>query len=92
MLNEKAYNGSLITNINKIFTSLWINDRIILTGTKDNKLLAWDTNSNPWGCQSINLPDGSDSLIAGCGIHSISMNSSKTFLGTILVFFSSNFY
>eukprot|EP01095_Lingulamoeba_sp_RSL-Kostka_P014516 TRINITY_DN634_c1_g1_i1.p1 TRINITY_DN634_c1_g1~~TRINITY_DN634_c1_g1_i1.p1 ORF type:complete len:434 (-),score=87.15 TRINITY_DN634_c1_g1_i1:45-1346(-) len=70
-------------NYNKIFASYWLNNDIVLAGTKDNKLLAWNTEKD--SCFNITLPDyeSNNKSNHNCGIHSITTNGYlKTQLAT----------
>lgn len=82
LLREHEYDLSS-TNLNKIFTAQWLDDRRAIMGTKCNKLVLLDTQS---GRQYIQNPlkshKNSRNIQNHCGIHSISINPSNTLLAT----------
>ncbi|KAH8874227.1 DDB1- and CUL4-associated factor 12 isoform 1 [Schistosoma japonicum] len=70
---------------NKIFACQWITNNYIVYGTKCNNLVLYDCTSN----ESFDIPlikaespDVSHINPCACGIHSIQLNTSKTFLAT----------
>ena len=71
------------TNLNKVFTSQWLDDRKIIMGTKCNKLVVLDTVTGQYSIQNpIESHPNSKNIQNHCGIHSISVNPSRTLLAT----------
>lgn len=71
------------TSINKIFTAQWLDDRRILMGTKCNKLVMLDSQTGRHSVQSpLKSHPNSRNIQNHCGIHSISINPSRTYVAT----------
>ncbi|KAL4227384.1 DDB1- and CUL4-associated factor 12 [Mactra antiquata] len=80
LFTEKEYS---LGNINKVFTSQWLNSKQVVFGTKCNKLLVMDLNTgNMDHIPSLKSSDNSKPARCPCGIHSIAVNPSKTLLAT----------
>ncbi|KAL6054059.1 DDB1- and CUL4-associated factor 12 [Balamuthia mandrillaris] len=78
---DRVYKEEELNVFDKIFASAWLDENVVLCGTKCNKLLAWRTMENKM--LEIPIPDaGSAPLGDQCGIHSISVNGSETLLVT----------
>jgi hypothetical protein len=70
-------------NLNKIFASQWIDERKCIMGTKCNKIIIMDTISGKYAIQNpLKSHPSSKQVSNHCGIHSISINPSRTLLAT----------
>ncbi|CAH8641141.1 unnamed protein product [Schistosoma rodhaini] len=70
---------------NKIFACQWITNNHVVYGTKCNNLVVYDCTSNEsFNIPLIKSPTPSANQInpCACGIHSIQLNTSKTFIAT----------
>lgn len=82
VLKEREYDLKE-SNLNKIFTAQWLDERKCIMGTKCNKLLIMDTLTGQYSVQDpIKSPPKSINIQDHCGIHSISINPSRTLLAT----------
>lgn len=82
ILKEKEYDLKT-SNINKIFTAQWLDERKCIMGTKCNKLVVLDTVTGKYSIQSpLKSHPNSKNIQNHCGIHSISINPSGTYLAT----------
>ena len=82
ILREREFDLSN-TNLNKIFTCQWLDDRKVIMGTKCNKLVVLDTITGKYSIQSpLKSHPHSRNIQDHCGIHSISINPSRTLLAT----------
>lgn len=80
LLVEKQFD---LGNINKIFSSHWLNDQQIAFGTKCNKLMVLDSKSGRiFQIPSLKSSDDSEPADCPCGIHSIALNPSRTLFAT----------
>ncbi|CAF1022076.1 unnamed protein product [Brachionus calyciflorus] len=71
------------SNINKIFTAQWLDDRKCIMGTKCNKLVILDTQTGKYSIQNpLKSHPNSKNIQNHCGIHSVSINPSRTYLAT----------
>ncbi|RNA40947.1 DDB1- and CUL4-associated factor 12 [Brachionus plicatilis] len=71
------------SNINKIFTGQWLDERKCIMGTKCNKLVILDTITGKYSIQNpLKSHPQSKNIQNHCGIHSISINPSGTYLAT----------
>jgi len=65
----------------KIFASVWLHNDTVITGTKNNKLAAWNVYTEKF--VTITLPQGQSKVPTdNCGIHCICVNESQTLLAT----------
>lgn len=77
---EKEYH---LGQINKIFSSQWLNTKQVVFGTKCNKLEVMDLNTGEMDhIPSLKSSNNSVPAVCPCGIHSIAINPSKTLLAT----------
>ena len=71
------------SNVNKIFTSQWLDERKCIMGTKCNKLIVMDTITGKYSVQAPpKSHPNSKNVQNHCGIHAISINPSRTLLAT----------
>lgn len=83
VLKETEFNG--LSSYDKVFAAAWLDHCSFVIGTKDNKLVRWDSSTNkrveiplphrPW-------PQPSPPQAETCGIHSIAINREQTLLAT----------
>ncbi|CAI7870404.1 unnamed protein product [Closterium sp. NIES-54] len=73
-----------IKHYDKVFASAWVDHSTFVIGTKDNKLIRWDTDTGKH--VNIPLPDSPQPRHRdrqdNCGIHSIAVSPSRTLLAT----------
>lgn len=82
LLKEKEFDLKS-SNINKIFTAQWLDERKCILGTKCNKLVILDTFTGLYSVQEpLKSHPNSRNVPNHCGIHSISINPSRTMLAT----------
>ncbi|XP_033749617.1 DDB1- and CUL4-associated factor 12-like [Pecten maximus] len=80
LLVEKEFD---LGEINKVFSSHWLNDRQVAFGTKCNKLMVLDSMTGKLlQIPSIKSSDDSYPADSPCGIHSIALNPSGTLFAT----------
>lgn len=71
------------SQINKIFSAQWLDDRKVIMGTKCNKIVMLDTISGKYSIQNpLKSHKKSTNIQNHCGIHSISINPSRSLLAT----------
>ncbi|CAI9731257.1 DDB1CUL4-associated and CUL4-associated factor 12-like [Octopus vulgaris] len=79
LFKEKEF---ILEYFNKIFASQWLDKNLVVMGTKCNKLIVLDVVTG----RMFDIPSlkGSSSCAApdSCGIHSIEINPSRTYLAT----------
>ncbi|XP_049848559.1 DDB1- and CUL4-associated factor 12-like [Schistocerca gregaria] len=82
-LKEKPIPENMLSSLDKIFTSHWIDEDTIITGGKDNKLIIWDLSEPLITSREIKLPSGiSEMPLDNCGIHSITASPMNNYLAT----------
>lgn len=80
ILDEKELR---LGTVNKVFASKWLNNSQVVMGTKCNKLLVMDVNTNHLEHKaSLKSSSQSNPAECPCGIHSIAINPSHTMLAT----------
>lgn len=73
---KKSNECPALENCDKIFAACWIDNYTAALGTKDNRLLLWDTFHNTY--KTIDIPTiGSTIPADACGMHDIDVNPSK---------------
>jgi len=79
VLREHELKG--VEFFDKIFASVWLHNDTVITGTKNNKLAAWNVYTEKF--VTITLPQGQSKVPTdNCGIHCICVNESQTLLAT----------
>jgi len=82
ILKEKEYDLSK-SSLNKIFSAQWLDDRRAIVGTKCNRLLVLDTYTDKYFLMNpLKSHENSNQVQQSAGIHTISINPSRTLLAT----------
>ena len=66
-------------SLSKIFSSVWVDNNVLLAGMKDNRIIRWKFDPTTWYCQErkvVTLPDAGRVTISNhsSGQHSIALN------------------